>query len=286
LEEGYYQQAGLLVTLNPGGLDFPSVQTVVAGQDQIGFANGPDLVIRARAAGAPLRIVAVVHQRSSHGFMVRTKSGIRTPKDWEGKRVGVKFASPTYLLYQVILKKEGVDRSKIEEVPLKYGLQPFLEGQIDVYPGAFTNEAISLEMMGTDLSRMDPVDYGINSFGNVMFTTERMIKEHPDIVRRFVQATLRGWEWCLRCENHEQAVKYLQRYSEHLSSGKELAALRLNIDLVAPKELGGNPVGWIDTKKLQAIVGYMREFGVLEKNIGVDDLVDSQFLRNAKSRGD
>ncbi len=280
LEEGFYRKAGLLVTLNPGGLDFPSVQTVSAGGDQIGFANGPDLVIKARAAGAPLKIVAVIQQRSFHGFMVKASSGIKTPKDWEGKRVGVKYASPTYMLYRALLKKEAVDRDKIEEVPLKYGLQPFLEDHIDVYPGAFTNEAISLEMMGTKLTRVHPADYGINTCGNVIFTTERMIQEHPETVRGFVQATLRGWEWCLERSNQAEAVKHVQQHSKHLKKEKELAALQLNVDLVGAEELGKNPVGWIDVEKLKAIVGYMREFGVIEKDVAASDLVDPQFVQD------
>ena len=269
------------------------------GEDEIGFANAPDLVINARAAGAPIKIIAVIQQISYHGFWVKVDSPIHSPKDWEGKRVGVKYASPTYLIYQVLCKKLGIDRKKITEVPLNYGLQPFLDGEIDVYPGAFTNEAISIELMGIGVRRFYPQNYGIETCSNVIFTTEDMIKNKPHLVKKFVQATIKGWEWCLKPENAEESIDFLIKHSNHLQKDKERTALELNRLLVNPREkeklalklnislVKGSHytipyIGWINKGKFRAIIGYMKEFGVLKEDIRVDDLITTQFLPTAQ----
>jgi NitT/TauT family transport system substrate-binding protein len=283
LEKGFYRDAGLDVTLNPGGLESPSVKTVAGGADDIGFANGPDLVINARAAGAPLKIVAVIQQESYHGFFVKDSSPIRTPKDWEGKTMGVKYASPTFILYQVILNKLGVDRSKIKEVPLKYGLEPFLEDKIDIYPGAFTNEAISVRLMGVKIREFHPSDYGIETCGNVIFTTEKMINDRPDVLRKFVEATLKGWAWCLRPENQEKTLDYLQQHTEHLQREKEKLSLQANIDLVNPPNKHIPYIGYIDSTKFVDIIDYMEKFGVFKDGIRFNDICTAQFLPTVSS---
>jgi ABC-type nitrate/sulfonate/bicarbonate transport system substrate-binding protein len=273
LERGFYREQGLDVDLLPGGLSDPSVKTVAAGADQIGFANSPNLVISARAAGAPLRIVAVIQQEGYHGFMARAGSGIEAPKDWEGRRVGVKYASPTFLYYQGLLQACGVDRDSIEEVPLQYGLQPFLEGHIDVYPGALTNEAITLEMAGLSLKCIRPGDYGIASMGNVVFTSEQFLAAEPQTVRRFLAATLRGWRRCLDPENEAEALEYMRRHSPALDAEKEGRALAENRRLV----LSGTP-GRIDEERLASIIAQMGRADLLKHVVAVADVVAHGYL--------
>ena len=272
LEKGFYKEVGLDVKLYPGGLVDPSVRTVAAGVDQVGFANGPDLVLKARDSGVPLKILAIVQQESYHGFFVKADSPISSPKDWEGHRVGVKYASPTFLLYQVLIRKLGVDRSKIEEIPLKFGVHPFIEGDIDMYPGAKTNEAISLEQMGIKLRVTSPSEYDIDTYGNVIFSTDSMIAENPDVLRKFVRATFRGWEWCLRPENEEQTIGFMQKHSPHLDPAKESRALRENRRLV-----GVEDIGKIDTSKLAGIIQYMKDFELLREDMAVADVVAEGF---------
>lgn len=278
LENGFYKAEGLEVALLPGGLDSPSIATVASGKDQIGFANGPDLVINARASGAPLKIIAIIQQNSYHGFFVKATSNIHSPKDWEGKTVGVKYASPTFLIYQILIKKLNVDRSRIEEIPLKYSLQSFLEGDVEVYPGAFTNEAISVEMLGIPIRRIIPSDYGVETCGNVIFSSEIFLKTHPEAARKFVRATIKGWEWCLDPANHNRAVDMMQKHVEELNREKELRSLQENILLVKPPDSDIPQIGWINEAKLTKIVDYMSQFGLLKGQFNAKEVYSEKFL--------
>ena len=161
---------------------------------------------------------------------------------------------------------------------MKYSVQMFLENEIDVYPGAFTNEAVSLRLRGIELREFHPADYGIDTLGNVLFVTEEMIEKRPEAVRKFVKATLRGWEWCLQPENMERAVVFLGKHTKHLDERKELAALKANVALVRPTDPAVPYVGWIEAKKLGSIVSYLRQFGIVNKAIHVPDLYTDRFL--------
>jgi ABC-type nitrate/sulfonate/bicarbonate transport system substrate-binding protein len=265
LGRGFYRDEGLDVTFHEGGIGDPSVKTVAGGADDLGFANGPDLVISARAAGAPLKILAVIHREGYHGFFVREDSGIATPHDWIGRRVGVKIGSPTYLYYLAILNKLGIDRASIHEVPLGYDVRPFLTKDVDVLPGAKNNEAIALEAQGIRLRILSPADYGIPTMGNVLFTREAVLHEHEESVRRFVRATMRGWVWCQALENREAAIDYLVAYNAGIDRLKERRALEETLVLVGD--------GSIDRNKLSEIINNQRRYAGLARPVSVEEIV-------------
>lgn len=269
LEKGFYARYGLDVQLLPGGLKTPSVQTVGSGAEQIGFANGPDLVVNARAAGAPLRIVAVIQQSGYHAFFSRKDAGISDPRDWVGKRVGVKRGSPTFLYYLAALRKFGVDRQSITEVPLQYGIQSFLNGDLDVYPGALTNEGISIERRGIALSAITTTDLGMKTWGNVIFTSESELANNRVTIEAFVRATIEGWEYCLDRTYEDEVLDCLAKHAENMDREKEREALRRTIALVRQR-----PVGTISIVDLNEIIARQREFGNAAWDVTSDSVVD------------
>ncbi|MBF0191602.1 MAG: ABC transporter substrate-binding protein [Magnetococcales bacterium] len=275
LEKGYYARRGLKVNLYPGGLTNPSIQTVGSGKDNIGFANSPNQVIKAREAGVPLRIIAVIHQQGYHAFFSRQSAAIRTPQDWMGKRVGIKHGSPTYLYYLSTLRKFSIDRSTITEIPVKYDLLAFLEGNLDVYPGAITNEGVSLELQGLALSRLTMEDLGIRTWGNVIFTSEKMLRENWKEVRQFIVATLEGWSYCFE-KNHEQEVMiYLKKHMDKMNLDKERRALELTNDLIRKRSPGS-----INLEDLQWIISHMHENGELKTPMDPSEVMDGSIMES------
>lgn len=266
LTRGFYREEGLDVSFNEGGIADPSVKTVAAGADDLGFANGPYPVIAARVAGAPLKILAVIHQEGYHCFCARYDSGIHTPEDWAGRRVGVKApGSPTYFYYQMIIRKLGIDRSKIYEVPVAYDVRPFLVGEVDVFPGAKNNEAVTIENNGIRIKCISPEDYGLRTIGHILFTTEKMLRDHEDVVRRFVRATMRGWDWCRVPENRSAVIGHLVAYNPRLDPLKEKRALEETLLLVGD--------GSINKAKLADIIDNQMRYGELARRIMVDEIV-------------
>ena len=146
-EKGFYKAAGLDVNIQPGGPDFPAIQMVTGGNEQFGV-TGADQILIARSKGVPVVALAVIYRRNPFVLFSLAKSGIKTPADYVGKKVGVKIGGNEELIYRAVLAKAGIDKSKLTEIPVKFDMTPLLTGDIDVWPGYLINEVLAAKEKG------------------------------------------------------------------------------------------------------------------------------------------
>ena len=106
-EKGFYKAEGLDVNIQPGGPDFPAVQMVTGGSEQFGV-TGADQILIARSKGVPVVALAVIYRRNPFVLFSLAKSGIKTPKDYVGKNVGVKIGGNEELIYRAVLRQGRV----------------------------------------------------------------------------------------------------------------------------------------------------------------------------------
>src|ERR1700728_907263 len=111
-EKGYYKSAGLDVSIQPGGPDFPAVQMVAGGNEQFGV-TGADQILIARSKGVPVVALAVIYRRNPFVLFSLAKSRIKGPTDYVGKKVCVKIGGNEELIYRAVLAKAGVDKSTV-----------------------------------------------------------------------------------------------------------------------------------------------------------------------------
>src|SRR5580693_8595603 len=190
-DKGYYETAGLDVSIQPGGSDFPAVQMVAGGNEQFGV-TGADQILIARSKGVPVVALAVLYRESPFVLFALKKSGITKPSDFVGKNVGLKIGGSEELVYRAVLKSASVDKGSLHEVPVKFDLSPLLTGQVDVWPGYVINEVLAAQDKGFEVTVIRPADYVVNLYAAMVFTTERMLKEKSDVVKKFVAATIHG----------------------------------------------------------------------------------------------
>jgi NitT/TauT family transport system substrate-binding protein len=239
-EKDYYKAAGLAVNVQPGGPDFPAVQMVTGGNEQFGV-TGADQILIARSKGVPVVAVAVIYRRNPFVLFSLAKSGIKTPSDFVGKKVGVKIGGNEELIYRAILSTAKIDKSKLTEIPVKFDITPLLAGTIDVWPGYLINEVLAAKEKGFDVNIVYPSDYGIDLYADTLFTTEAMIKDKPDTVGKFVASTLKGWGSAIAAP--EEAAKITVKFGDKLTYDHELAMMKASIPLLKPDS---KPVGYMD----------------------------------------
>lgn len=269
---GYYKGKGLDVTLNAGGVDFPAVQIVAGGSDHFGV-TGADQVLLAREKGIPIVALAVIYRKSPFVLFSLKESGIDTPQELVGKKVGVKLGGNEELTYRALLKNAGVDSKQLEEIPVKFDITPLLTKQIDVWPGYAINEPITAEEQGHPVSLIWPSDYGVNLYADTLFTTEEIIRTKPDVVRKVVEATLKGWEEAL--ENPEQAVTYTLQYSDKLTREHETKMMNSSIPLVKPDN---NSVGFMDRTVWVSMQDLLLKQGFMKQAVDIDKAFTTEFL--------
>jgi NitT/TauT family transport system substrate-binding protein len=256
---GAYKSAGLDVNIQPGGPDFPAVQMVTGGNEQFGV-TGADQVLIARSKGVPIVALAVIYRRNPFVLFSLAKSGIKTPADYAGKKVGVKIGGNEELIYRAVLAKAGIDKSKLTEIPVKFDMTPLLTGDIDVWPGYLINEVLAAKEKGFDVNIVYPVDYGVDLYADTLFTTEKMLKDKPDVVNRFVKATLAGWNGAIAAP--EEAATITLKYGDKLTYDHELAMMKASIPLLKPdaKPVGYmDEAGWSAAQKLLVGAGFQKD---------------------------
>ena len=111
-----------------------------------------------------------------------------------------------------MMKKLGLDASKVKIVPYDPAYTAFYNGEVEVTPCYSTGGLIKMRQKGLKLNLIWPSDYGIHFYSDTLVTTDRMISEKPDLVTRFLRASLKGWQDAI--EDYRQAVTVTLKYAQ------------------------------------------------------------------------
>jgi NitT/TauT family transport system substrate-binding protein len=220
IRQEYYAENNLKVRLDNGGFDesghyIDPVKQVVEGKSDFGVA-GADIILTARAQGKPIVAVATIYQRSPVVLISLAEKNIVHPEDLVGKRVNTEPGTTVDVTYQALLKSQKIDRSQIIETPrTDFTVSPLFNDETDVLSGFITNDGVQAQLRSEALNFILPSDYGIDIYSNVIFTTEEMIKNKPELVQAFVQATVKGMQWAV--DHSEEASQYvLDQYGKDM----------------------------------------------------------------------
>ena len=225
--QGYYRDAGFDVTILNGSPTHQPVTEVLAGRAQFGVGNSE--VILARLRGEPLQVLAATFQHSPSVLLSLKESNIHTPKDLIGKRMmSVGKEADTDLL--AMLSATKVSPSQLIMQSSSYDINDLVRGKTDAFNSYISNEPFYLEERGIEYNVMKPIDYGIDFYNDLIFTTEQEIAKDPDRAIRFKNATLKGWEYALQ---HPTEIIHLIK--RQYGSSKSLNHLRF--EAIATNEL-------------------------------------------------
>jgi len=186
-QKGYYAAEGLVVSFLEGGTQVDLTESVLDNKAQFGV-TGADALIVERAAGKPVRAIATIYRRSPLVFIALANSGITRPQDFVGKTIHIgETAVPTL---HAMMARVGIARDRYTEVYFGTDLAPLIEGRVHVWTGFLTNQPLTLEKAGYKYNLIYPDNYGVHFYGDTIFTTDDLIAQNPDLVRRFLHATL------------------------------------------------------------------------------------------------
>lgn len=255
VEKGYYRDSGLDVTLEEGlaGTDF--IERVISGKADFGVEL-PDLLLR-RYAGEPVVVLAAIYQHSPYVVASLDGTPIASPHDLVGRSIMLRPSSNAEIL--AMLLNEGVPLDQVRIVDHAFNASALANRTVDaisMYSSTIVHEK-ALE--GQRLNLLHPVNYGVDFYGDCLFTSERMLEEYPDRVRAFREASLRGWEYAME---HPREIAELihSRYAPGKSVENLLAEAEQMMPLLLHKfvEPGHmNPGRWRHMADTFAAVGLL-----------------------------
>ncbi len=225
--EGYYKDAGLDVTLVQGNGSGNTSQLVASGQAKIGYADAV-AVSQLIAKGAPMKIVATIYQSNPNEVSALKKTGIKSIQDLKGHKVGVPQGSSQTTMLPLFLKANNLKETDIDMVnlPQPAMVPALLQGQVDAILGSMDAYQIQLEAQGAQLDNFRFADFGVPTVSTSIFASDAYLKENPELVRKFVAASLKGWSFAI--DNPEKAVKDLKSVFPEMNektATAELAAI-------------------------------------------------------------
>ena len=237
-EKGYYAAEGIDLTINEGRGSANTVQVVAAGSDTFGLADSSSLILTA-AKGADIKSVMSLLNTTGFSVVSLTEAGIKTPKDLEGKKVAVSAGDPLGSLLQAVCKANNVDCTKIGMVQVDPAAKvvTVLEKKTDALLGGADDQYFLIKYKGGNPSAMRYADWGANIVGMTIMTSGDTIKKNPDLVKRFVRATVKSWEETKK--NPGAAVDAAMKVKPDINRQSTLDQLMVDIELLDSKNSKG-----------------------------------------------
>jgi NitT/TauT family transport system substrate-binding protein len=276
-ERGYFAQEGLEVNFVHQRGSLASLQQVGAGAAEFGSPDAGD-VIFAREKGVPIKSITLAGRNTGIAFMSLKETNITRPEDLVGKKVGVQRASATWVGFQALMAKYGVDVDKLEKIEAAFGLEVLLLKKVDIRPVMLFNEYVLALHKGIPVNVMWLPDYGLNLPGMTISTNEKTLRDRPKVVQGWVNATLRAREDALR--DRKAAVDALMKNVPDLDRAYQEKVWDMLVEKIwgAREATTDKPLGWNDPVLLKSAMEILTQYGGLKKVPPLDEVYDNRFV--------
>jgi NitT/TauT family transport system substrate-binding protein len=273
VDKGFYQDEGLAVAIKVGAVDIVPQQVVASGGADFGIAWLPK-VLASREQGAPLVNIAQVLQRSGTLEMAWKDTGIATPADWRGKKVGTWGYGQEPELFAA-MRKVGIDPNdprQVTIVPQPFEMALFLHRQVDAAQAMIYNEyAQVLEALKPQTGQLyQPEDLHVvdfNEVGTAMLQDGVFVREdwlavpqHRDTVVRFLRASFKGWLFCR--DHFEACIDIVLQHGPTLGKGHMTWMLNEINALIWPSPLG---LGIMDPKAFAQTAQIAQQYQIIKR---------------------
>ena len=247
VDQGFYEDEGLDVTIRAGGPDIIPEQVVLGGQAEFGI-NWLDSLLATRDKGENIVNIAQVFARSGMTEVTWKDTGLDSIASLEGKKVGVWLGGNEHKLFAA-LTKNGLDPQKdVEIVAQPFDMSLFLSREVDAAAAMTYNElAQVLEVKNPETDELYTLDelnvlkmseQGTGALEDGIFVREDWIADaaNQDIAKRFLKASFRGWIFCR--DNPDDCVDIVLENGPTLGEGHQAWQMNEINDLIWPNELG------------------------------------------------
>lgn len=278
-EKGFYAEEGLNVKMLPGKGSGISSKLVAAGENDFGI-TAADMVLMSKIKGMPIKSVMAIHQESLAAVFYHKSTGIKTPKYLEGKTLAVEVNGTKYQQFIAFCKKNGVDITKIRVIAVDASQERplFLRGESDLTL-QFTNgmEALLKEKgLSNDVDRMLFSDYGIHIYNHTIITHEDTIKNRPDLVKKFVRASIKGWNYAIG--HPEEAIDILVKHYPEMNKNTELDNFKTELSVLDTSVTRENGFGYQTKERWDELQDMLYDLKMIDKKIDVTTVFTNEFL--------
>jgi NitT/TauT family transport system substrate-binding protein len=276
LDKGYYKAEGLNIQILRGQGSADAIRKVGAGAATIGFADAGSLVLARGNDGVPVKLVSIAYALPPQAIFALEGSGIKTPKDLEGRTVADTAASSNRLMFGTYAAAAGIDASKVKWENADGGALPSLlaTGRVDAIGQFVVGQPMLEAATGPKkLVRLAYKDAGLTYYGSGLIAAEDTIAQRPEVVKGFVRATIKGMQDAFAAP--AEAAEILHKYHREI----DVKAAQEEVTLV--RELAvvpGGKLGLIDPARVKSTIEVMSHTFTMQHPVTPEELCAPDFV--------
>jgi NitT/TauT family transport system substrate-binding protein len=276
LDKGYYSAADLDVKILRGQGSVDAIRQTGNNNATFGFADAGSLVLARGNDKIPVKLAAIVYAKPPQGIFCRGDSSIKKPKDLEGVSIANPPGGATVDMFPIYAKAEGVDASKVNWVVASSESLPSLlaTNKVPCVGQFVVGEPLLQKQVGSaKLVRFAYMDAGLNFYGNGIVTTDGTFAAKPDLVKRFVAATIHGMRDAFA--NPEEAGNILHKYHPEIAVDVAIGETKAVAELA---EVPGQPLGMIDPARVNSTIDVVKSVFKLNAPVSANDIYVPGFV--------
>ena len=277
MEKGYYKDAGIELEIVQPPEDGAEV-LVASGKADFGISFQDTLAgALSKADPLPIKAVAAITQHNTSGIMSRKGDGITTPKGLEGKKYATWDLPIEKAILKNVVEKDGGDFAKVELIPstVTDEVSALSTQQIDAVWVYYGWAGISAKEKGFDFDyfAFKDINPTFDYYTPVLITNDDMIKNNSDMVKKFLEATKKGYEFA--AGNPQDAAEILLKYAPEIDSKLANASQEYLSTCYIDKDI---PWGYIDSERWKNFYRWINENNLLEHRIDEGAGLDNEFI--------
>jgi NitT/TauT family transport system substrate-binding protein len=243
VERGFYKDEGIDLTLNEGRGSVVAAQNVGAKSDTFGMSDAGSLMLAA-SKGMPIRSVFSLLSSSDFAIISLAEAGIKSPKDLEGKSVAASAGDALTQLFPAVIEANKLNKDQIKMVFMDPPAKPvaLMEKKVDALLGGASDQFWLVKYKGFNPTKLMFAEIGVDTVGMTLHAHLDTLKDNPDMVRRFVKATIRSWEAAR--QDPAAAAKAAQKVKPDLNLSSTEDQLRTNLSQLHSKNAQGKSIGY------------------------------------------
>lgn len=281
-DKGYYADEGLDVIIRTSLSNVNIASVVAMGHDDFGVVVLHNVIMDIDR-GFPVVNVAQILQSFEIILLTRTEDKINTLADFNGKLYASWWGQNDMML-KTLFKKQNIPFNVII-YPKPWSLDLFIDKKVHITPAFHANEYHTVLQSGykpEDLHTFSYADYGMNFPGDSIIVSRQKLKDDPNLVLRFVRATIKGWEYALA--NKIKSVDIMMKYAK-LDREHEIFMINSIHNDIVNSDTQKYTIGYHNKKSIQNMIDMLKENNQISKDLKVEDvytdIIISQLLSEA-----
>ncbi len=272
IEKGFYKDAGFDVSIEQGQGSSTTVQTVASGVDHFGLADSATAVLGISAQNVPVKIVAVYNQTGTMGLIYHPDSGFTGDlASIKGKVVISSAGSADAKMLEPTLATAGLklDDVNLQLVDINARVPLFLQTPGAFLTGFATGDLLRVRSRLPGAKYVAFAKYGLVAYGTGLIVRTETIARSPDLVKKFVAASQKGWE--AAAKEPDAAVAASLKLYPDLSKDLLRDGLKISLEeqLHTPSTKG-HPIGWTAEDDWKKMVEVLKTYsGLTPKELSV-----------------